>query len=232
MGINILISIMSFVARRFVSQAVRRSAPAARAINMRNTAVMRVRHSSSKVPHNHAAVPSTVFKMRVKDAEGKFGWAEARSDELFKGKRSVLFALPGAFTPTCSSTHLPTFEEKYDEFKALGVDEIYCLSVNDSFVMNAWAEAQFVKKVKMLPDGAGDFTRLMGMLVRKDNVGFGLRSWRYSAFIVDGQIEKLFVEAGREDNAGGDLLRFRMPIQCSNTFVRKSKRIRTNTFSR
>jgi peroxiredoxin len=95
------------------------------------------------------------------------------SKELFGGKRVIIFSLPGAFTPTCSSYQLPGFEEKYDEFKAAGIDEIYCISVNDAFVMNEWARQLGIKKVKMLPDGNGDFTRLMGMLVSKSKIGFG-----------------------------------------------------------
>ncbi len=108
----------------------------------------------------------------------------------------MLFALPGAFTPTCSSTHLPGYEAKYEEFKALGVDEVICLSVNDAFVMYQWGKAQGLNKVKLLPDGSGMFTRQMGMLVKKDDLGFGERSWRYSMFVDNGEIKKLFIEPG------------------------------------
>ena len=126
-------------------------------------------------PSIHMNVPNVTFKTRVRDetVEGPnpFRWQDVTSEEIFSGRKVVVFALPGAFTPTCSSTHLPDFEEKYDELKNLGVDEVYCLSVNDAFTMFQWGKHQGVEKVKLLPDGSGEFTRLMGMLVRKDNVG-------------------------------------------------------------
>jgi peroxiredoxin len=153
-------------------------------------------------------VPNVFFKTRVRDesVEGPnpFRWQEVSTEEIFRGKKVVVFALPGAFTPTCSSTHLPGFEEKYDEFTALGVDEIYCLSVNDAFTMFQWGRHQGVEKVKLLPDGGGEFSRLMGMLVRKDNLGFGERSWRYSMFVDDGDIKALFAEDGKCDNCPTD----------------------------
>lgn len=126
------------------------------------------------------------------------------SEELFGGKRVVIFSLPGAFTPTCSTYQLPRFEEQYDEFKAQGIDEIYCVSVNDAFVMNEWARQLGIKKVKMLADGNGDFTRLMGMLVNKSSIGFGMRSHRYAAVLTDMVRDKLFTEPGRQDNFSGD----------------------------
>jgi peroxiredoxin len=126
------------------------------------------------------------------------------SSELFNNKRVVIFSLPGAFTPTCSAYQLPGFEEKFDEFQALGIDEIYCISVNDGFVMNAWAQDQNIKNVKLIPDGNAYFTRSMGMLVSKSNLGFGERSWRYAAVVDNGLIEKLFVENGQRDNADTD----------------------------
>ena len=126
------------------------------------------------------------------------------SSQLFNEKRVVIFSLPGAFTPTCSAYQLPGFEEKFDEFKALGIDEIYCISVNDGFVMNAWAQDQNIQNVKLIPDGNAYFTRSMGMLVSKSNLGFGERSWRYAAVVDNGLIEKLFVEAGQRDNADTD----------------------------
>ena len=152
--------------------------------------------------------PDVTFKTRVRDESvagpNPFRWQDVTSNEIFKGKKVILFALPGAFTPTCSSTHLPRFEELYDAFKAQGIDEIYCLSVNDAFVMYQWGQHQGVKNVKLLPDGSGEFTRKMGMLVHKDNLGFGLRSWRYSALIDNGEIKKLFSEAGYSDNCESD----------------------------
>ena len=126
------------------------------------------------------------------------------SKDLFTGRRVIVFSLPGAFTPTCSTYQLPGFEAQYDEFKRLGIDEIYCCSVNDAFVMNEWARHLGIQKVKMLPDGNGDFTRLMGMLVNKSNLGFGLRSHRYAVILTDLVREKLFVEPGREDNYRSD----------------------------
>ena len=153
-------------------------------------------------------VPEVVFKTRVRDesVEGPnpFRWQDVKSEDIFKGKKVVVFALPGAFTPTCSSTHLPGFESKYEQFKDQGVDEIYCLSVNDAFTMYQWGQHMGVKKVKLLPDGSAEFTRLMGMLVRKDNLGFGDRSWRYSMLVEDGKITALFSEPGKCDNCPSD----------------------------
>lgn len=153
-------------------------------------------------------VPSVVFKTRVRDesVEGPnpYRWQDVTTDDIFRGKAVVVFALPGAFTPTCSSTHLPGFEAKYDEFKALGIDEVYCLSVNDAFTMFQWGRQLGIEKVKMLPDGSADFTRRMGMLVRKDNLGFGERSWRYSMLVEDGAITALFAEPGISDNCPTD----------------------------
>jgi peroxiredoxin len=153
-------------------------------------------------------VPQIVFKTRVRDesVEGPnpYRWQDLTSDDIFAGKKVVVFALPGAFTPTCSSTHLPRFEELYDEFKAEGIDEVYCLSVNDAFTMFQWGRHQGIEKVKLLPDGCGDFTRAMGMLVRKDNLGFGMRSWRYSMLVEDGSITKLFSEPGMQDDCPTD----------------------------
>lgn len=153
-------------------------------------------------------VPSIVFKTRVRDesvgGDNPFRWQDVSTDEIFNGKKIALFALPGAFTPTCSSTHLPGYEENYEALKAAGIDDIYCLSVNDAFTMFQWGKHLGVKNVKLLPDGNGDFSRLMGMLVKKENLGFGDRSWRYSAIVDNGEIVKLFSEAGRSDNFGAD----------------------------
>jgi len=153
-------------------------------------------------------VPDVTLKTRVRDESVKgdnpFRWQDAQTGKLFKGKKVVLFSLPGAFTPTCSSTHLPGYEKKYDELKALGVDEVYCISVNDAFVMFQWGKDQGVKNVKLLPDGSASFTRAMGMLVKKDDLGFGERSWRYSMFVDDGKIEKIFVEPGFQNDCPTD----------------------------
>ena len=153
-------------------------------------------------------VPSVVFKTRVRDesikGENPFRWQDIDSNSIFKEKRIVVFALPGAFTPTCSSTHLPGYEKFYDEIKAQGVGEVYCLSVNDAFVMFQWGKNQGTKKVKLLPDGNGEFTRKMGMLVKKEDLGFGDRSWRYSMVVNDGIIEKIFIEPGFGDDCPED----------------------------
>ena len=125
------------------------------------------------------------------------------SNEL-KGKKIIIFGVPGAFTPTCSSTHLPGFEEKYDQLIEAGVREVYCVSVNDSFVMQAWAKDLGVSKVKMVADGNLEFTDKMNMRVSKSNIGFGDRSWRYAAILEDGVVTKLFEEAGKSDNFEGD----------------------------
>lgn len=153
-------------------------------------------------------LPDVTFHTRVRDESvggpNPFRWQDMTTADYFAGKRVVLFALPGAFTPTCSTYQLPGFEDGFGDFAALGIDEIYCLSVNDSFVMNQWAKAQGIEKVKVIPDGAGEFTRKMGMLVHKDNLGFGLRSWRYAAIVADGVIEAWFEEPGLSDNCPDD----------------------------
>jgi peroxiredoxin len=153
-------------------------------------------------------VPNVVFKTRVRDesigGENPFRWQDVTTADIFKGKKVVIVALPGAFTPTCSSTHLPGYEAKFAEFKAAGVDDIYCLSVNDAFTMFQWGKHLGVKNVKMLPDGNGDFTRGMGMLVQKYNLGFGDRSWRYSMLVENGEVKQMFVEPGKADNFGED----------------------------
>jgi peroxiredoxin len=153
-------------------------------------------------------VPSTVFKTRVRNealgGPNPFEWKDLTTDDVFKGKNVVLFSLPGAFTPTCSTSHLPRFEELYDEFKAQGVDAVVCLSVNDAFVMYQWGLSQKAKNVFLLPDGNGEFTRKMGMLVDKSNLGFGMRSWRYSMYVEDGEIKQLFSEEGYDDNCPTD----------------------------
>jgi len=134
-------------------------------------------------------VPNVTFKTRVGSE-----WVERNSNEIFGGKTVVVFSLPGAFTPTCSSSHVPRYNELAGMFKAQGVDDIICVSVNDAFVMNEWQAQQAADNLSFLPDGSGDFTRGMGMLVSRDDLGFGPRSWRYSMLVKDGVVEKMFIE--------------------------------------
>ena len=135
-------------------------------------------------------VPHTSFRIRENDE-----WRDMSYEEIFAGRSVVLFALPGAFTPTCTSTHLPGFVMQADEFHNKGIDGIYCLSVNDWFVMDAWRQSLNVgDEVTMLPDGNMDFTDQMGMLVEKRNLGFGEHSWRYAMIVRDGVIASIFVE--------------------------------------
>lgn len=149
-------------------------------------------------------VPNVVFKTRVRDESiggpNPFRWQDRTTQDIFGGKRVVVFSLPGAFTPTCSTSHLPRYEELYDEFKALGIDAVICVSVNDAFVMFQWGKQQGANNVFLLPDGNGEFTRKMGMLVDKSNLGFGMRSWRYSMVVNDCEIEKIFIEPEYGDN--------------------------------
>jgi peroxiredoxin len=126
------------------------------------------------------------------------------TNDLFSQKRVLIFGLPGAFTPTCSAYQLPGFEEAYDEIISLGIDEVYCTSVNDAFVMNAWAKDLGIKKIKLIPDGNSYFTRSICMNVMKSNLGFGIRSWRYAAIYNDMVLEKSFVEAGQTNNCETD----------------------------
>ena len=153
-------------------------------------------------------VPEVTFKTRVRDESiggpNPYRWQDVTTNDLFAGKRVVVFSLPGAFTPTCSTFQLPGYDEKYDDFISLGISDIYCLSVNDSFVMNAWFKQQGVKNVKPIPDGSGEFTYAMGMSVNKANLGFGFRSWRYAMVVNDGEIEQLFEEYGKVGNCPVD----------------------------
>jgi thioredoxin-dependent peroxiredoxin len=153
-------------------------------------------------------VPNVVFKTRVRDesVEGPnpFKWQDTTTQDIFAGKRVVVFSLPGAFTPTCSTSHLPGYDAAYDQIKSLGVDEVYCVSVNDAFVMFQWGKNMEVKNVKLLPDGNGEFSRKIGMLVEKSNLGFGMRSWRYSMVVNDGKVEQAFIEPGYSDNCETD----------------------------
>lgn len=134
-------------------------------------------------------IPQVTFPTRQND-----DWLNVTSDELFKGKTVIVFSLPGAFTPTCSSSHVPRFNELAPTFKENGVDEIICMSVNDTFVMNEWKKEQHAKHITFIPDGNGEFTDGMGLLVDKNDLGFGKRSWRYSMLVKDGVIEKMFIE--------------------------------------
>ncbi|MCV2502603.1 MAG: glutathione peroxidase [Neisseriaceae bacterium] len=134
-------------------------------------------------------IPSVTFHTRKNDE-----WVDVTTDEIFKGKKVVLFALPGAFTPTCSSSHLPRYNELYDAFKENGIDDIVCLAVNDTFVMNKWQRQEKAPNIIFLPDGNIEFTKGMGMDTLKDDLGFGVRSWRYSMLVNDGVIEKMFIE--------------------------------------
>jgi thioredoxin-dependent peroxiredoxin len=153
-------------------------------------------------------VPSAVFKTRVRDESvpgpNPYRWEDKTTQDIFGGKKVIVFSLPGAFTPTCSSNHLPRYEELYEAFKALGVDQIICLSVNDAFVMFQWGKQVGAQNVFLLPDGSGEFTRKMGMLVDKSNLGFGYRSWRYSMLVNNGDIEKMFIEPDFGDNCPTD----------------------------
>ena len=149
--------------------------------------------------NNITQVPHVNFRVR------ELGdWVDTNTDTYFKGKRVIVFSLPGAFTPTCSNQQLPGFEKQADVFKAHGIDEIYCVSVNDSFVMNAWAADQKLENVKVIPDGNGQFTQEMGMLIQKRDKCFGQRSWRYAMIVVNGIIEQMFVEPGKGDDIAED----------------------------
>uniref|UniRef100_A0A7S2SYL8 Glutaredoxin-dependent peroxiredoxin n=1 Tax=Chloropicon primus TaxID=1764295 RepID=A0A7S2SYL8_9CHLO len=163
------------------------------------------RHEVMSLPDT---LPKVDFMVRVRDesigGDNPFKWVTFTSEDYFKGKKVVLFSLPGAFTPTCSTYQLPGFEKNAEEFKKLGIDEIYCLSVNDSFVMNKWAQAQDLKSVKVIPDGSLKFTNAMNMNVQKDNHGFGQRSWRYAVVANDMKIEQTFVEPGKCENGSVD----------------------------
>ncbi len=138
-------------------------------------------------------VPEVTFRTR---ADGQ--WKDVRSAELFEGKKVVVFALPGAFTPTCSSAHVPRYNELLPALKARGVDDVLCVSVNDAFVMSEWAKNQGAEDLTFVPDGNGEFTEKMGMLVDKSNLGFGKRSWRYSMLVDDGVIRKMFIEPDKD----------------------------------
>jgi peroxiredoxin len=153
-------------------------------------------------------LPDVTFKTRVRDEtiEGPnpYRWEDKTTEDYFAGKRVILFSLPGAFTPTCSTYQLPDYEKMFYEFQELGIDKIYCMSVNDAFVMNAWAKDQNLSNVTVIPDGSGKFTEQVGMLVTKDNLGFGSRSWRYAVVVDDGVVEAWFGEPSQRDEADDD----------------------------
>jgi glutaredoxin-like protein len=138
-------------------------------------------------------IPNVTFRTRQ---DGQ--WKDVTTDELFRGRDVIVFALPGAYTPTCSSTHLPRYNELAPVFRKLGIDDIVCLSVNDAFVMSEWQKDQNAPNVTFIPDGNGEFSDKMGLLVDKSNLGFGKRSWRYSMLVRDGTIEKMFIEPQKE----------------------------------
>jgi peroxiredoxin len=149
-------------------------------------------------------VPDVTFKTRVRDesigGDNPFRWQDKSSADFFGKGRNVVFALPGAFTPTCTTEQCPAFEREYDALRAAGADAVYCLSVNDAFTMYQWGKHLGLNKVGLIPDGSGHFTRRMGMLVNKEHLGFGYRSWRYAAVIDDGVVVAWFEEPGINDS--------------------------------
>ncbi len=153
-------------------------------------------------------VPQVTFKTRVRDesigGDNPFRWQDVKTDDIFKDRRVVIFSLPGAFTPTCSTFQVPGFEANYRAIKDMGIDEIYVVSVNDTFVLRKWLIDQNVCHIKFIPDGNGEFTQALDMLVDKSNLGFGSRSWRYAAVVDNGVIEQWFEEPGRIDNCETD----------------------------
>lgn len=152
-------------------------------------------------------IPDVTLKTRVRDESvggaNPFRWQDLAVRDAFAGKTVAVFSLPGAFTPTCSNEQCPSYERFYDAFKDAGVDEVYCVAVNDAFVMYQWGKQLGLANVKLLPDGSGHFTRRMGMLIDKDHLGFGLRSWRYAMIVDDNTIAHWFEEPGIND-AGSD----------------------------
>ena len=149
-------------------------------------------------------IPDVTLKTRVRDetvdGPNPFRWQDFKVRDEFAGKTIAIFSLPGAFTPTCSNEQCPNYERLYDSFKAAGVDEVYCVSVNDAFVMFQWGKNLGLKNLKLLPDGSGDFTRRMGMLIDKSHLGFGMRSWRYAMIVDNNVISHWFEEPGINDD--------------------------------
>jgi peroxiredoxin len=153
-------------------------------------------------------IPDVTLKTRVRDdaigGDNPFKWQDLAVRDEFAGRKVVVFSLPGAFTPTCSNEQCPAFELLYDDFRAAGADEVYCMSVNDAFVMYQWGRHLGLSKVRLLPDGSGNFTRRMGMLIDKDHLGFGLRSWRYAMIVEDNTVTHWFEEPGINDVGADD----------------------------
>jgi peroxiredoxin len=160
-------------------------------------------------------IPQVTFKTRVRDesVEGPnpYRWQDKSTDDLFAGKRVVIFSLPGAFTPTCSTKQCPSYDLAFNEICKLGIDGVYCISVNDAFVMFQWGKSLGLKQVHLIPDGSGAFTRRMGMLVNKEHLGFGYRSWRYSMVVNNCVVEKWFEEPGINDEGRDD-----DPYECTD----------------
>jgi peroxiredoxin len=153
-------------------------------------------------------LPDVTFYMRERDesigGDNPFKWVYATTKDLFAGKKVVIFGLPGAFTPTCSNSQLPDYEKMFADFQAEGIDEVWCTSVNDAFVMYQWGLSQNLVNVKLLPDGNGDFARELGMLVEKNNLGFGKRSWRYATLVDDLEVVDMWAEEGYMSNCPTD----------------------------
>ena len=165
-------------------------------------------------------VPSAAFKIRVFDDDvDSFVWQTINTFDLFANRRVLLFSLPGAFTPTCSTYQLPTFEQMAVDFYEEGIEDIYCFTVNDAFVCNAWAKANNLEEIKVIPDGTGKFTEEMQMLVNKDNLGFGNRSWRYACVVDNGTITDWFIEEGKEDNHEKDPYLYTNPEYILNALL-------------
>tara|TARA_X000001382_G_scaffold14359_1_gene9289 strand:- start:1352 stop:1888 length:537 start_codon:yes stop_codon:yes gene_type:complete len=149
-------------------------------------------------------VPEVLWNKRLIDGNGDYHWVEEKTADIFKDRNVVVFSLPGAWTPTCSTKQLPEYEKRAQEFYDLGIDDVYCLSVNDSFTMNAWFRFHEIKNILPIADGNADFTRLMGLLVEKKNLCFGLRSQRYSMHVTNKVIRQMFVEGPIADNFTAD----------------------------
>jgi thioredoxin-dependent peroxiredoxin len=175
-----------------------------------NTKIRNRTKSKPKTPKQMEGkqIPNITLDTRVRNSKLKgnnpFKWEKVQTKDLFKNKKIVLFSLPGAYTPTCSNSHLPDYDKKYNQLINRDIDDVYCLSVNDAFVMYNWGKQLNINNVKLLPDGNALFTKKMGALVKKNNLGFGDRSWRYSMLVDDGKIIKVFSEPGYSNNCSSD----------------------------